>query len=121
MTTQMSAHTPLSLPPGANPAEGAETAGVSNLLRYALGLDLQTGSVGLLTLDRTDDGISVRFQHPTNRDGVSYELYESSDLNTWTPVSHQPGATINGVESRIYRRRTSGRAALFYRLRVESP
>lgn len=109
------------LPPGADKAATSQTAGVSNLLRYALGLDSEAGPPDLLKLDRVGNEMSVRYQRPTDRDGISYQLYESSDLNLWTPVSDQPGITTNGIENRIYSRSTLGRPKLFYRLQVKIP
>ena len=108
-----------SLPAGADTAVDAETAGISNLLRYALGVDPQNSPKELIALHRTNNDLSVSFQRPTDREGINYQLFESSNLRNWTRVVHLPDTTSNGVENRIYHRNISGQFALFYRLQIE--
>ena len=96
--------------------------GITNLVEFALGLDPTKFSYPpLLSLTTSPGQVIVSYLRPTNRTAVTYELLESTNMQTWTPITDVFGNVANGIESRSSTRPLSPTQNTFYRLRVSIP
>ncbi len=104
---------------GATAVRGAD--GLSNLLRYALGLSLNESSAAALPVSSADTtDFLFTYSRPTAANDVTYAVEASTDLTTWTTtgVTHEFVRTANGADTWRARYAQSGSASVFFRLRV---
>ena len=104
-------------PADASPAGDANLNGIANLIEFALGFEVG-GVREPLEITVSGETVQVTYSRPTNRKGVTYQLFESADLSGWTPCTDTAGSVVNGVEKRIYTRAASTPSSRFYRLLV---
>jgi hypothetical protein len=105
----------------ATPGGDANHNGVTNFVEFALGLNpTAPGIPGILDVQSSAGLVAVTYRRPTDRTGVSYQLYESSDLQQWTAVSDYAGPASNGIEERQYTRPLSSAIRAFYKLTISS-
>jgi pectate lyase len=96
--------------------------GVSNLLKYALGLSPTLPATGMLTPLRIHHGDAVlTYQRPTTATDVNYQVEVSTGLRAWTTlgVTHQPvGMSESGLEIWEARHSDPSPNSRFFRLTV---
>jgi pectate lyase len=84
--------------PGASPAGD----GVSNLVKYALGLPPLSPAVGVLTPFRFEEGRAIlTYRRPATATDVTYRLDVSDDLANWSDTSvvqQRVGSGVDGLE-----------------------
>ncbi|OYV05130.1 MAG: hypothetical protein CFE26_13220 [Verrucomicrobiales bacterium VVV1] len=109
----------ISPPADATPNGDANGNGIRNAVEFAL--KLSPGNLEPLDVQAGPSAINVRYLKPTDRTGVSYQLMESFDLQTWNPVTDLPAAVSGGFEERFYSRSLAPQKKAFYKLRVTVP
>ena len=109
----------ISPPADATPNGDANGNGIRNAVEFAL--KLAPGNLKPLDVQAGPSAINVRFFKPTDRTGVSYQLMESFDLQTWNPVTDLPEDVSGGFEERFYSRSLAPQKKAFYKLRVTVP
>lgn len=100
--------------------------GLTNFVKYALGLDPRVPARSLTTgftpgRPRTEvsgDSISLVYVRPLERPDVRYEVRVSSDLKSWTPVQDASDGTADGMERRRATVPKAGLVAQFFQLRI---
>jgi hypothetical protein len=97
--------------------------GVSNLLKYAMGLSARVHSANsLTTVVPSGESLALRYQRPSNRPDLSYSVETSPDLaaGTWNTdnVSLIHLSTTAGIETWQASSLGLQPLALFFRLRV---
>ncbi len=109
----------ISPPADATPNGDANGNGIRNAIEFAL--KLAPGNLKPLDVQAGPTAIDVRYLKPTDRTGVSYQLMESFDLQTWNPVTDLPADVSGGFEERFYSRPLAPQKKAFYKLRVTVP
>lgn len=95
--------------------------GLTNLLKYALGLDPRVpANAGLPTTGANATHWLYTYTRPVARDDVTYTVQASADLVDWTSiaVSATKLSTADGMETWRAEVPLTGRPQLFFRLRV---
>lgn len=97
--------------------------GMSNFLRYALGLPPATPGHASLPVARVDEGNEGRewifsFSRPAVVRDVIYEVQVSDDLRNWTDADAGVTTEADGIVTHIYRESEAGSGRRFFRLRV---
>lgn len=96
--------------------------GIQNGMEFALGSPPAAASVPYpLSLQTDSANVVVGFSRPTDRTGVSYQLMESFNLETWAPVDDLPGPVSKGKEQRSFTRPRGDSLKSFYRLEAAFP
>ena len=96
--------------------------GIQNGMEFALGSPPAAASVAYpLSLQAGTADVVVGYSRPTDRTGVSYQLMESFNLQTWAPVADLPGPVSKGMEQRTFIRPRGDFLKLFYRLEAAFP
>ncbi len=93
--------------------------GLNNLLEYALGLNPLAQNTGSVVRGEADGDsfFEVSFERPAGgATGVTYTLYQSPDLQTWSPIT--PSITPNGTGREILSARLIRQEAAFFQLKV---
>lgn len=111
-----------------NPAIGGPQAvlagdGLTNLLKYALGLDPRLPANGALPLPaQTAEEWTFTYVRPPDRADITYTVLVSTDLATWTDtgVTHELVGPVDDWEQWRARVPLSVGAKVFFRLRVEA-
>jgi hypothetical protein len=104
---------------GATAVFGAD--GLTNLVKYALGLDpKQDATAGLPVLTNNGTDWVYTYTRPADRSDLTYTVEVSTDLVNWTTngVTHERVSTANGTEVWRGRYSVAGTPKLFARLRV---
>lgn len=97
--------------------------GLTNLLKYALGLDPRLPANGALPLPaRTAGEWTFTYVRPPDRPDIAYTVLVSTDLATWsdTGVTHELVGPVDDWEQWRARVPLSVGAKVFFRLRVEA-
>lgn len=112
----------------ANPAiSGASAApssdGLTNLLKYALGLNaLQNTSTGLPTVTSESGRWSYTYTRPADRSDLTYAVEISTDLATWTSAGVTHEMIASGASEQTWRASYPSTAErVFFRLKVVRP
>ncbi|MDP1578696.1 MAG: putative Ig domain-containing protein [Candidatus Didemnitutus sp.] len=95
--------------------------GLSNLLKYALGLAPKaTATTGLPQNSVVGNDWVYTYQRPADRSDLTYAVEVSTNLTTWTMtgVTHELVSSLDGVESWRARVPLSTGANVFFRLKV---
>jgi Zn-dependent metalloprotease len=100
--------------------------GLSNLLRYALGLSIGPVDPAALPAIRVDDTRWIyTYARPADRPDLAYSVEFSTDLSSstaWTPVgTHTRVSNSNGMETWEASAPLSAGRAVFFRLKVVRP
>lgn len=111
-----------------NPAIGGPQAvlagdGLTNLLKYALGLDPRLPANGALPLPaQTAEEWTFTYVRPPDRADIAYTVLVSTDLATWsdTGVTHELVGPVDDWEQWRARVPLSVGAKVFFRLQVEA-
>jgi|GEM_PF-3232623 len=111
-----------------NPAIGGPQAvlagdGLTNLLKYALGLDPRLPANGALPLPaQTAEEWTFTYVRPPDRADITYTVLVSTDLATWsdTGVTHELVGPVDDWEQWRARVPLSTGAKVFFRLQVEA-
>lgn len=111
-----------------NPAIGGPQAvlagdGLTNLLKYALGLDPRLPANGALPLPAlTAEEWTFTYVRPPDRADITYTVLVSTDLATWsdTGVTHELVGPVDDWEQWRARVPLSVGAKVFFRLQVEA-
>ncbi|MBP6507865.1 MAG: hypothetical protein KA257_09910 [Opitutaceae bacterium] len=96
--------------------------GLSNLLKYALGLEPTTvSSTGLPELTATSTDWVYTYIRPADRTDISYAVEVSTDLSIWTTVGvmHEKVSNVSGIETWRATYPLSSAPNGFFRLRVQ--
>lgn len=111
--------------PRGAPGWDASGDGISNAVKYALGLDPladNTGSDHVLRVRLAGNSVDVTYRRTTDRPDVACYLESSPDLQAWTQVHDTSLGVTQSMDTRIYSVVVSPDArALFLRLRVLLP
>lgn len=111
----------------ANPAIGGPNAtpandGLSNLIKYALGLPPKTPSTNGITLTKPSGNWLFTYTRPANRTDLSYSVEISPNLqsNSWTisGVAHQ---LLTPGDPQTWQATASSGTSLFLRLKITLP
>lgn len=97
--------------------------GLTNLLKYALGLDPRLPANGALPLPASTAGEwTFTYVRPPDRPDIAYTVLVSTDLATWsdTGVTHELVGPVDDWEQWRARVPLSVGAKVFFRLRVEA-
>lgn len=97
--------------------------GLTNLLKYALGLDPRLPANGALPLPAcTTEEWTFTYVRPPDRPDIAYTVLVSTDLATWsdTGVTHELVGPVDDWEQWRARVPLSVGAKVFFRLRVEA-
>lgn len=97
--------------------------GLTNLLKYALGLDPRLPANGALPLPaRTAEEWTFTYVRPPDRADITYTVLVSTDLATWTDtgVTHELVGPVDDWEQWRARVPLSMGAKVFFRLQVEA-
>lgn len=111
--------TTISPPASAAPNADANANGIPNAIEFALKL----GPENLKTLDvqTSPTAVDVRYFKPTDRSGAGIQLFESFDMEQWSPVSDTSEAITGGFEERRFSRPLEPQKKAFYKLSVTVP
>lgn len=110
----------------ANPAVSGDTAiygadGLTNLLKYALGLNPKVdATTGLPAAGATAVEWTYTYTRPSDRTDLNYAVEVSSNLTSWTTegVSHVMVTSAEGTETWRATYPLAGHANVFFRLKV---
>jgi hypothetical protein len=114
----------LNIPPGEDATITGDfnRNGIQNGMEFALGSPPAASSVPYpLSLQTDSANVVVGYLRPTDRTGVSYQLMESFNLQTWEPVDDLPGPVSKGMEQRSFTRPRGDFQKSFYRLEAAFP
>lgn len=95
--------------------------GLTNLLKYALGLPPKTAAAaGLPETSRVGSDWTFTYQRPSDRSDLTYAVEYSTNLTTWTSngVTHELVSSVGGVETWRARVPLASAANAFFRLKV---
>lgn len=98
--------------------------GLSNLLKYALGLAPRTPvASGLPQAGLAADGWTFTYGRPAERPDLTYAVEVSTNLSSWSSagVAHERIATVDGSEQWRGRVPFAAGTVVFFRLRVTQP
>lgn len=98
--------------------------GLSNLMKYALGLNPRVAATdGLPVTGSTATHWTYTFTRPVDRSDVTYTVQASTNLTDWSTitVTSTKISTTDGVETWRVEYPIANAAQLFFRLRVEKP
>lgn len=84
-----------------NPTGDFDRDGISNLLAYALGIDLVAAThPPAFAMLREEDGLTFRYQRVRNRPGVALTVEISADLQEWHEIGTE-GAPVSTIDELV--------------------
>jgi CotH kinase protein/Lamin Tail Domain len=105
------------------PLADPSASGVSNLMRYALGIGLGDAASGMLpVLEAGPEGAVYRFRYDATKTDLRWRVLASSDLSDWSQVIHDSAAgsppSIADGWARVPVPAAGGSGRIFLRLQV---